>query len=62
MTNPLTSPCVNVCALDDNEVCQGCFRTLDEITGWSDATDSEKASTLLKARARQDALFDGQRT
>jgi predicted Fe-S protein YdhL (DUF1289 family) len=54
---PLASPCVNVCALDDNGVCQGCFRTLAEISAWRESTESEKAETLAKSKARQDALF-----
>ncbi len=29
------SPCVSICTLDDNNVCLGCSRTLDEITHWS---------------------------
>ena len=28
------SPCLNICTLDDNDVCTGCLRTLDEIASW----------------------------
>ncbi len=29
------SPCVSICTVDDDDVCLGCGRTLDEITQWS---------------------------
>lgn len=29
------SPCNRVCTLNDDNVCIGCQRTLDEIVGWS---------------------------
>jgi len=29
------SPCISVCRMSDQSgLCEGCFRTLDEITGW----------------------------
>ena len=32
---PVLSPCVNICALDDDDICTGCQRTVEEITRWS---------------------------
>jgi len=29
------SPCVDICKLDDNDLCLGCFRSRDEIARWS---------------------------
>lgn len=32
----LSSPCISVCRMSEKTGwCEGCFRTLDEITGWS---------------------------
>ena len=31
---PVLSPCVNVCEMGDDGLCDGCLRTLDEIGGW----------------------------
>lgn len=28
------SPCINICSLDSEGYCRGCFRTRDEIAGW----------------------------
>ena len=29
------SPCINICALDEQGYCLGCYRSLEEIAGWS---------------------------
>ena len=34
MSQPVLSPCVGICAVDEHGYCQGCFRTLDEIGNW----------------------------
>lgn len=39
---PSTSPCVRNCCLDENDVCLGCGRELDEILRWQQATESER--------------------
>jgi uncharacterized protein len=43
-----------VCTLDaaNNNLCSGCFRTLDEIGAWSVMTDDEKRQvwTLIEQR------------
>lgn len=37
------SPCVSVCRMSpDTGWCEGCFRTLAEITAWSRAADADK--------------------
>lgn len=47
------SPCFNVCELDANNVCKGCYRTLEEIGKWADVPDLERERILRLARARQ---------
>ncbi len=39
---PIKSPCIEVCALDDHNVCIGCYRTADEIIDWFSASDDRK--------------------
>lgn len=46
------SPCISICVLDDQDVCQGCFRTGCEITDWFAASASEKEQILENARER----------
>lgn len=49
----IASPCVRNCCLDDDNVCLGCFRHLDEITHWGAAGDAERQAILAQARTRR---------
>ncbi|MBL8446131.1 MAG: DUF1289 domain-containing protein [Zoogloeaceae bacterium] len=47
------SPCINVCRMDPRSgLCEGCFRTLDEIAGWSRASDADKRIILARVAIR----------
>ena len=48
----VTSPCVRDCCLDDNEVCLGCGRTLQDILRWQAASDEDREAILAAAKAR----------
>jgi len=50
--DPLASPCVRNCCLDERNVCMGCGRSLEEIIAWGTASDADKSATLARARAR----------
>ncbi|PWB30876.1 DUF1289 domain-containing protein [Pseudomonas sp. SDI] len=43
---PVTSPCVNICALDEQDICTGCQRTAAEITRWGRMDNSERRQVL----------------
>lgn len=47
------SPCVAVCALDENDVCIGCHRTGDEILRWTTMTNDEKRQVLKVVAVRE---------
>ena len=41
------SPCVSICALDPaSGFCRGCFRTIQEIAGWTMMTKAERLAVL----------------
>ncbi|MEM5276274.1 DUF1289 domain-containing protein [Cupriavidus taiwanensis] len=41
--SPVPSPCRNICHMDPfSGYCAGCLRTIDEIAGWSSASDEDK--------------------
>lgn len=42
----LPTPCINVCVLDEQEICIGCFRHIDEIRLWS-RSDRETQEKIL---------------
>ncbi len=47
------SPCVRNCCLDDDDICLGCFRTIDEIIQWGESNDEEKQVILDEAEKRR---------
>ena len=50
----IVSPCINVCRMTpDTGYCEGCFRTIPEITEWSRATDERKRAILAEVTTRQ---------
>lgn len=58
--NDAESPCVRNCSLDEQRICRGCFRHLDEIMSWPDANDAMRRDILERVAARRglnDALM-----
>lgn len=49
----VNSPCIRVCCLDDDDVCLGCYRTLNEITGWAAMSEPDKSECLSRCAERQ---------
>jgi hypothetical protein len=52
---PVASPCVQVCALDDDDICIGCQRNVAEITRWARMDNAERRQVLLLCHARAQA-------
>lgn len=46
-------PCVRVCCLNDKDVCIGCYRSLEEIKLWDQATNLLRTSILQNAELRR---------
>lgn len=46
------SPCVRMCTLDDDDICIGCGRSLEEIKGWSGYSEQTRVRLLLECRRR----------
>ncbi len=53
---PVDSPCINICSLDDDDICIGCFRSIDEICAWREASETERREILQRAEARGQAV------
>ena len=51
--DPLTSPCLRTCCLNDKDICLGCFRSLPEILSWSKADAATRQQILLSAEQRK---------
>lgn len=56
---PVASPCVSVCALDEDDICTGCQRSVEEISRWSRMDNLERRQVLLRCheRARASGLL-----
>jgi len=49
----VASPCVRNCCLDQQDICLGCYRHIDEIMAWKKLDSKEKNSVLLKCQQRE---------
>ena len=53
MTEDLVaSPCTSICTPNEDDVCEGCFRTSVEIRGWSYLGREQKMNVLLLCNER----------
>lgn len=60
VADKVRSPCVSICALDENDICVGCHRSGDEITLWTRMDDDERREVLRKVAEREkDSLIHG---
>lgn len=50
----IESPCIGQCCLSEQDVCLGCYRSLDEITKWT-LVDNETRRQFLKNIAARKA-------
>jgi hypothetical protein len=47
------SPCVGLCRIDEQGLCEGCARTLDEIAGWTRMTVGERERVMHGLKERR---------
>lgn len=47
------SPCIGVCAIGDDGLCEGCLRSLDEIARWGEMADHERAQIYAALAKRK---------
>lgn len=54
----IDSPCIGICRLDStNQVCIGCFRTLEEIGRWSQMDEGQRLEVLAFVAQRSAAMI-----
>lgn len=51
----ILSPCIGVCELDTDGLCQGCLRTGDEIAAWSSLSDAERLRLMTQVLPAREA-------
>ncbi|HQZ02676.1 MAG TPA: DUF1289 domain-containing protein [Thauera sp.] len=53
----IPSPCINICQMStDTGWCEGCQRTIEEITRWSRTTDDDRQTILAAVSERREFL------
>ncbi|MDG1693617.1 MAG: DUF1289 domain-containing protein [Porticoccaceae bacterium] len=40
------SPCISLCRLNDQDICEGCFRTTEEIRNWVYLDDDQRQAVI----------------
>ena len=50
------SPCIDNCCLNDEKICLGCFRSIVEISQWSQMNDGMRLDVLQKAEKRRKVI------
>ena len=59
MNTPLLSPCTGICSLDAQGLCEGCFRTGDEITQWTLMDDAQRQHLMDVVLPEREAQYPG---
>jgi len=54
---PIKTPCIKVCAVDgESGLCLGCFRTLQEVAGWSGFSDEDRDRLMAELPSRRSRI------
>lgn len=56
MNDEIKSPCISVCVLDENDICEGCYRNVREITDWGVMNNDDKRLVMVTVGERYKAL------
>jgi predicted Fe-S protein YdhL (DUF1289 family) len=49
----VASPCISLCRLDEQKVCRGCFRHVEDIREWRAADDQRRRDICQLAAQRR---------
>lgn len=55
---PVESPCVQICRLDERGLCVGCFRTAEEIGNWLSYSAERRKEISATLPDRSGSVFD----
>jgi uncharacterized protein len=54
---PIITPCISICTLRNDGLCEGCLRTADEISAWGSMAEMERQRVMYEVlpqrRARE---------
>ncbi|WAK03539.1 DUF1289 domain-containing protein [Methylobacter sp. YRD-M1] len=49
----ILSPCIRQCCLNKDDICLGCFRSLEEIISWAKVDEETRQQFFKKAEIRR---------
>jgi uncharacterized protein len=52
VTEPMLSPCVGICTLDAEQICEGCGRSASEIALWTQFSAAQRHAIMARLDAR----------
>ncbi|MGI6457590.1 MAG: DUF1289 domain-containing protein [bacterium] len=56
--NSISSPCLKICKIDrESQLCQGCFRSLEEIAAWRNLSEEERVRIMQQVLPRRKEEF-----
>ncbi len=50
------NPCIQVCRYDDNGICIGCFRTMQEAADWMFLSSEQKREVIRRTEERKNTI------
>jgi predicted Fe-S protein YdhL (DUF1289 family) len=54
---PIITPCISICTLRSDGLCEGCLRTADEISAWGSMAEMDRQRVMYEVlplrRARE---------
>jgi len=55
----ILTPCIGICTLDADGLCEGCHRSAAEIGAWSSMDDESRARIMLDVLPKREAARGG---
>jgi hypothetical protein len=53
----IESPCIKICVIHPEErICTGCYRSIEEITGWTRKSEAERKAIMQELPSRAPRL------
>lgn len=52
----IKNPCRKICRYDEDKICIGCHRSMEEAAGWPFFSDEQKIEVLLRAEERKNRI------
>lgn len=51
---PVITPCIGVCQLDEQGLCEGCLRTTNEIAAWSAMSHAQRVHWIEQVQPQRE--------